>query len=146
MKLKVNLATGNVTRIAGEFRDLPGVKSNGQHEQLPGHVLVDVRLSCGGGHFNLLDPGTHSSTGHFDVSVRYSEPGKPPTFHYYSANEQFVPAERDERQWFVWTSNAWLLIHTVVAIEEFLEKEVGFQPTLRAAIFNGLHKDALVPA
>lgn len=145
MKLKVNLRTGEVTRVEGEFKALPGIRNNSQHFQLDGHVLVGIGLTAGEGHFNLLHPDTEASSGHVDVSVRYEDTA-PLTFHYYSGYEQFVPASHHARQLDVWPSGPLSLIRTVLAIEEFLESEVGFRPTFREQILNSLHKESLALA
>ena len=144
MKLKVNLKTGEVTRVEGEFKDLPGVRDNGQHFQLPEHVLV----SAGIDHINLFHPETEAFTGHIDVSVCYDRNGRQPTFHYYSGHEEFVPVDNPcNKQGFVWLTGGLSLIMVVLAIEKYLEKEINFQPELRNAIFKGIeyaHTPALV--
>ena len=94
MKLKVSLTDFSVEEVIGLFGDLPGIKHNGQHFQLPGFVLAEVQSGPSGMmQAKLLHPNTEPRTGHADL---YYEPGR------YSADES--PLELSWVRHQVWLS------------------------------------------
>jgi hypothetical protein len=138
MKLKINLQSFEVTSLGLlHFDEVPGSTSNGQHAQLEGHVLASVSVCLPKAYISLLHPQTEPAAGHIDVAVCYEGEGAP-TFHYYGMHARFVPTEHDGRQDQAWPTGGWSLLQTVLAIESFLEKEIGFPPMLRREIFRCL--------
>lgn len=146
MKLIIGLHTFSVTECLDFDKAADPPTHNGQHQQLKGRVLAEVRISGMRTTFSLLHPDTGPGTGHVDVYVEY-EGDNLPTFHYYSQHEKFVPQAKPigTVQDLVWPTGGWSLIQVVLAIESYLEEKIGFTPALRNSIFAALAPVVVVP-
>lgn len=134
-KLIIGLKDHLVKEFEGEWPTLKDIRTNGQHYQLEGHVLVG--FSIRDGNIYLLHPDTAETSGHFDVCVSYRKDGVP-TFHKYAANERFFPAIEFSAREF-WPTGDWSLLTTVLAIEAYLERKFDFRPLLKIHFLNSLH-------
>jgi len=148
MKLVIGLSSLSVSRV-GEFDEAhlyDEVTHNGQHLQCKGRILAEVRVTGEHTTFSLWHPHTGPETGHVDVFVEYQK-GECPTFHQYSHYKPFTPCNRDILgiQESIWPTGGWSLIQVTLAIESFLEQEIGFRPALRNKFFESL-APAPVPA
>lgn len=140
MKLIINLETLQVAPVMDfTVQFLPEMTNNTQHPQLKGFALADVTVSVGDACFNLMHCDTKAETGHVDVAVRYKRASEPPTFHRYSGNEQFSPSTIATK-FDQWPTGTWSLMETTVAIEKYLERELGFNATLRQFFLYSLEK------
>lgn len=129
MKFKVHLKSLDVSVLTPD--DLRNVTNNGQHDQLNGQAIVDVRFGAFGADLVLLHPTTPATTGHIDVAVEYRN-GTPPIFVDY--NRQRVNFSEQTPSW---PTGVWSLIQVVLAIETYLEVEAGFPPLLRQNLIHG---------
>ena len=130
MKLVIEQGTYAVRRAEVEhLHQLPGVTNNGQHVQLAGHVLFEVRFS-GGNEFLLFHSDTPASNGHVDIfyypSRRDGEYGV--TISQYCQHAEVSLHDRELQH--IWPTGGFDLLMTIIAIEKFLEAEIGYTPRL----------------
>lgn len=137
MKLKIDINTFEILEV-DDFQQIPEIKTNSQHVQLPGFILAQITMNPGQTGINLFHPETSAMTGHVDVGVRYL-PNSIPRFYQYSQSQEFVPIDADPVT-YVWPTGAWSLVQTVLAIETFLERRVGFLPVLRDSFLQSLSR------
>ncbi|NUM25266.1 MAG: hypothetical protein HUU49_01415 [Candidatus Buchananbacteria bacterium] len=134
MFFRVNLATLEVERLnVRNLSEVPGVKSNGQHYQLEGFALVEVRTpSC---EMLLFHPETQSSSGHIDVTYRPQRHdgayGVDMQMYTHGCELDFA---NDHSFQYHWPSGQWHLLMAIDAIEQFLKQEIGYTPHLREYI------------
>ncbi|MDQ2932865.1 MAG: hypothetical protein M3Q80_00600 [bacterium] len=134
MKLKVNMKSLEVNMFSENDRDL-GLRSNGQHDQLPGYILVDTALNMKWTAIKLCHPQTEAHTGHVDVTVMYRDGGF--YFHRYSGNERISLNSDLNSPDSVWPTGPWCLLQTVVAVERYLSELTQFEPMVQNAALRG---------
>jgi len=131
VKFKVNMETFEVEQVQ-DFRSLPGIQNNGQHDQLPGHVLVEVRFS-GITEILLYHPETLPSTGHIDITYRPrridGEYGVDINIYAHQMSLDFGDSSKHH-----WPSGGWHLLRVIDAIEQTLFKLVDYSPQLNSYI------------
>lgn len=111
-----------------EIGHLPGVRSNGQHLQLPGHVIVEYRPNED--EFWFFHPDTPPTTGHIDVRYRPSRrngPGVSIERYQHRLEINFTDTREVEH---LWPSGGWHLLRTIIKAEEHMFEMVGLKPKL----------------
>ncbi len=145
MKLTVRRDDMKVTEMLEDFRNIVEVRSNGQHHQLPGHVLAEVKFGHQRGdqtddegfHIYLYHDQDHATrTGHVTLHVSI---GEHLIIRRYCAAMQVDIRDTDAMA-DLWPTGVWDFLQTIVAIEKFLEKKevMGYIPNLEKLIINGL--------
>lgn len=149
MKIGVLLdGTFRVVPINGEWQNVVGIKNNGQHYQLPGHVLVEYRMNKPLEVLYLMHPDTTEETGHYDVAVRF--PGDSVEFRRYNYQElSLLNAQALRTVWpqakdsLISTDSAWEIIQVVCAVEDYLYHKVGREPKLKKHIVHAITKSSI---
>jgi hypothetical protein len=130
MKLFVKLATSEVTPYVAGQAD----KNNGQHEQLTGSVIANVTIDTPGRlQFDLLHPDTKAATGHVDVIVVNEDDVI--NFYSYGMTRFSLDGNLIED---VFPTGGWSLVQVMVALEEYLHRELRLPKTLQKQILKGL--------
>lgn len=130
MKFVVNIETLEVRSVPENqrFDRLPHVRNNGQHYQLPGHVLAEYQIS--GGELLLWHPETSPQTGHVDIYYRpFRRDGVGVAISQYIHHLELNFGNEVELRCH-WPSGGWHLISTIVAIERHMAEIAGYQPRL----------------
>lgn len=135
MKFRKNIVTREIETLAAntDFALLDGAHHNGQHYQLPGFILAELKLPDGD--MCLWHPETSESSGHVDVIYN---PRRHDQKYGVSIRLSVMSYEldfsNDNEVKNCWPSGAWHLLQTIDAFERHLEKELGYEPQLSTYI------------
>ena len=147
MKFLIEMNTLAVTPLpqGTSWGQLPRVTHNGQHHQLAGFALVEYHPSSD--ELVLQHPDTSPTTGHQDIKY-YSRPRneKPGVSIVMYSHWQEIDFANDEEVKHHWPTGGWHLFKTIIVAEEYLQREIGYEPRLaRHLVHTFQNASRLVP-